>query len=144
MSVQDKKISFTVKQLALYGGVPLVLLLVGYIFFSKFQIGISKKGAGRFDQASGKVVVAENSPKRIEYQGVKYLLDGDYCKKSTEQRIAITIVRSYGADPGEGADGNTMYAIGKKDSPEYIDSKEDPKAASETRNCWMKESSYQL
>lgn len=143
MSINDKKISFSVKQLVVYGGIPLVLILVGYAFLSKYQIGISKKGVGRYDQASGKVVVAENSPKRVEYQGEKYMLDGDYCRKSTEQRIAITVNRLNGADPGEGPDGNTMYAIDKTDSPEYIDSKEDPNTAPEKRNCWMKESSYQ-
>ena len=124
------------KQLLVYGGIPLVLILVGYTFISNFQI--TKKGNG--NQTGGKVIVAENSPKRIEYQGVKYLLDGDYCRKSTESRIAIIIKRSEGADPGEGSDGNTMYAIGDKDNPGYIDSEKDPKVASKTRNCWMKES----
>ncbi|MFH1566106.1 MAG: hypothetical protein ABIB98_02825 [bacterium] len=147
MSIQDKKISFSVKQLALYGGIPLVLLFVGYLFFSNFQIGVFKKGSVSTnqgsDQGSGINVVAENSPKRIEYQGEKYMLDGDYCRKSTGQRITITVKRLYGADPGQGSEGNTMYAIDKKDSPEYIDSEEDPNIANEKRNCWMKESSYQ-
>ena len=147
MSISDKKISFSVKQLTIYGGVPLVLIVAGYVFISNFQIGIFRKGtvgtSQKYDQSTGQVVVAENSPKRIEYQGEKYLLDGDYCRKSTEQRIEITVKRTYGADPGEGSGGNTMYAIGKKDSPEYIDSSENPNTAPEKRNCWMKESSYQ-
>lgn len=142
MSIQDKKISFSIKQLLIYGGIPLVLLIVGYLFLSNYQIGVSKKGATKYDQAGGQKVVAENSPKRIEYQGEKYMLDGDYCRKSTGQRIAITVKRLEGADIGTGSDGNTMYAIDEKDSPKYIDSEEDIKTASPTRNCWMKESLY--
>ena len=136
MSLSDKKISFSVKQLLVYGGIPLVLVIAGIVIFSQYQIAIYKKG-------SSGAVTAENSPKRIEYQGQRYMLDGDFCKKSTGQRIPITVVRTNGADLGEGANGNTMYAIDTKDSPEYIDTKADPKTAPETRNCWMKESSYQ-
>ena len=140
MSMNDKKISFSVKQLIVYGVIPLAVIFVGYSFLNNYQIGVSKKGS----MDNGQIIkVAENSPKRIEYQGEKYMLDGDYCKKSTEQRIEVTINRLYGADPGEGSSGNTMYAIGKKDSPDYIDSMEDPKTAPPTRNCWMKESIYQ-
>ena len=142
MGINDKKISFSVKQLLIYGGIPLVLILVGYVFFSQFQVGVSRKGTAN-QQGNGLNVVAENSPKRIKYQGEKYMLDGDYCRKSTEERIAITVERLYGADLGEGPGGNTMYAIGKKDSPDYIDSMADFKNSPETRNCWMKESIYQ-
>lgn len=142
MGINDKKISFSIKQLLIYGGIPLALILVGYVFFTQFQIGVSRKGTAS-QQGNGLNIVAENSPKRIEYQGEKYMLDGDYCRKSTEERIAITVERLYGADLGEGPNGNTMYAIGKKDSPDYIDSMENPQTASPTRNCWMKESVYQ-
>lgn len=139
MGLSNKTISFSVKQLLIYGGIPLILIIAGVLIFSQYQIAVFKRGPA----GSQSLTPAENSPKRIEYQGKRYMLDGSFCKESTGKRYPITVSRVNGADPGDGTDGNTMYAIDTQDSPEYIDTKADPKTAPETRNCWMKESSYQ-
>jgi len=136
MTLSDKKISFSVKQLLIYAGIPLILIIAGALFLSQYQLGIYKKGS------FGQKGVAENSPQRIEYQGQRYMLDGDFCRQSTGKRIPITINLINAANPGADPSGNTMYAIDRENSPDYIDTQADPATAPANRNCWMKESLY--
>ncbi|MBI3103516.1 PQQ-binding-like beta-propeller repeat protein [Candidatus Daviesbacteria bacterium] len=138
--LQSRKI--TVKQLLIYGGIPLVLVVAGYVIYSNYmgskkteqQDALIKEG--KIDPATGSFIANDGSPKHIEYQGRKYFLDGGFCSRSGLERFSIQVKRVNGAAGAEGGDGNTMYAIGSKNNPEYIGSS---KASDTKKDCWKGE-----
>ena len=139
--IKAKKI--TIKRLLIYGGVPVILIVGGYIIYSNYMGSkkIEQQDAlikeGRIDPATGSFIEDDGSPNHIEYQGRKYFLDGGFCSKSGLQRLSIQVKRVNGAAGAGGGDGNTMYAIGGKDNPEYISSS---KVSDSKKDCWKGES----
>jgi len=139
--IKAKKI--TIKRLLIYGGVPVILIVGGYIIYSNYMGSkkIEQQDAlikeGKIDPATGSFIEDDGSPKHIEYQGRKYFLDGGFCSRSGLQRLSIQVKRVNGAAGAEGGDGNTMYAMGGKDNPEYISSS---KVSDSKKDCWKGES----
>ena len=144
--IKSRKI--TVKQLLIFGGVPLVLVIAGLLIYSQQmrlqwtenQDKLIKEG--KVDPATGSFV-SDDGIKYVEYQGNRYLLDGEYCTRSRLGRFTVTVKRFNGVAGADGQDGNTMYAIGSKDNPEYIDTK-NVAGTNETtggllRDCWKRE-----
>ncbi|MDP3758648.1 MAG: PQQ-binding-like beta-propeller repeat protein, partial [Candidatus Daviesbacteria bacterium] len=138
--VKSRKI--TIKQLLIYGGIPIMLIAGGYIIYSNY-LGARKTEQqdtlvkeGKIDQATGSFIVNDGSPKHVEYQGKKYFLDGGFCAKSNLDRFPAQVKRINGAVGADGGDGNMMYAIGAKDNPEYIDNS---KVSDAKKDCWKRE-----
>lgn len=138
--VKSRKI--TIRQLLIYGGIPLVLIAGGYLIYSNYT-GAKKTEQqdtlikeGKIDQSTGSFIENDGSPKYVEYQGRKYFLDGGFCSRSGLQRFSIQVKRVNGAVAADGSDGNTVYAIGSKDNPEYIGSSKERDAK---KDCWKKE-----
>lgn len=138
----------TVKQLLIYGGIPLVLIIAGFLIYRQYSslqwTGTQTKllESDKVDKATGSFV-SDDGIKYVDYQGKRYLLDGEYCTRSRLGRFAVTVKRFNGVASADGQDGNTMYAIGSKDNPEYIDTK-NVTGTNETtggllRDCWKKE-----
>lgn len=137
-----KSRKITIKQLLIYGGIPVVLTLGGYMIYSNYS-GAKKTEQqdtlvkeGKIDPTTGSFIENDGLPKHVEYQGRKYFLDGCFCSRSGLQRFSVQVKRVNGAAGAEGGDGNTMYAIGSKDNPEYIGSS---KAGDAKKDCWKKE-----
>lgn len=132
----------TLKQLLIYGGISLVLIVAGlfiYRYYSRLQwTGTQTQliNEGKIDPATGSFIEDDGSPKHIEYQGRKYFLDGLYCAKSNLDRFPAQVKRVNGAVGADGGDGNMMYAIGAKDNPEYIDNS---KVSDAKKDCWKRE-----
>lgn len=138
--VKSRKI--TLKQLLIFGGVPLVLIIAGFFIYRQYSrlqwTGTQTKliNEGRIDQATGSFVENDGSPKHVQYQGKKYFLDGGFCAESKLARSPISVKRVNGAVGADGEDSNTMYAIGQRDNPEYIDSS---KVSETKKDCWKRE-----
>lgn len=138
----------TVKQLLIYGGILLTLIIAGffiYRYYSHLQWTETQTqliNEGKIDPATGSFI-SDDGIKYVEYQGKRYLLDGEYCTRSRLGRFAITVKRFNGVASADGQNGNTMYAIGSKDSPEYIDTKNvmgsNEPVAGPMRDCWKRE-----
>lgn len=132
----------TVKQLLIYGGMSLVLVIGGYVTYSNYT-GLKRTETqdtlvkeGKIDPATGSFIENDGFPKHVEYRGGKYFLDGGFCARSSAQRFPVQVKRVNGAVGADGGDGNTMYAMGSKDIPEYIDSS---KVNDAKKDCWKKE-----
>lgn len=140
-ALKSKKV--TVRQLLIYGGISVVLIAGGYIIYSNYlntrkteqQDTLVKEG--KIDQATGSYIDKNEPAKYIEYQAKKYFLDGNNCFKSSLSRFAISVKRVNGAAAASGSDGNTMYAIGEKNNPTYIDSS---KTNDSKSDCWSQKS----
>jgi len=133
----------TLKKLLIYGGLPLFAIALGvlvYIYYSRLQwtdLQTQLQKEGKVDQATGSFIDKDEPAKYIEYQGKKYFLDGNFCFKSGLLRFAVSVKRVNGAAAANGSDGNTMYAIGEKGNPTYIDSSKTNDAKSD---CWGQKS----
>lgn len=138
----------TVMQLLIFGGIPVVLIIAGFLIYRQYSslqwTGTQTKllESGKIDKATGSLI-SDDGIKYVEYQGKRYLLDGEYCTRSRLGRFAIIVKRFNGVAGADGQDGNTMYAIGSKDNPEYIDTKNVTSTNETTggllRDCWKKE-----
>ena len=142
LTLKSKKI--TPKQLLIYGGIPVILIVGGYIIYSNYQNARKTEQQdilvkeGKIDRSTGSFIENDGSPKHVEYRNRRYFLDGPDCARSGLDRFAIQVKRVNGAVAADGSDGNTMYAIGSKDSPEYIDS---AKTNNIKKDCW-KQAAY--
>ena len=131
----------TVKQLLIFGAVPLVLL-IAVLFVYRQYTSLQWSGSqtqlineGKIDPATGSFIENDGSPKHVQYQGKRYFLDGGGCTGS-QSRYSVQVKRVNGAVSADGSDGNTMYAIGSKDNPEYIASAKDNNMK---KDCWRRE-----
>lgn len=141
-ALKSRKI--TPKRLLICGGIFLILIAGGYIIYSMYQGERKDKWTetqdklrqeGKLDPATGSLI-EEGSPKHVKYQGKRYLLDGGFCPRSNLERLAIRVERFNGAAAADGEEGNTMYALGGKDNPNYISSSKTPAS---TGDCWKLE-----
>lgn len=135
------------KRFLIFGGILLVII-TGVVIYLRSSGNLRTANQnrpseqGRIDPATGSFI-SDDGLKHIEYQGKRYLLDGDYCMKSQLKRFPVTVKRFNGAQSAKGRDGNTMYALGKKDDPEYIDTSEEINEKEvigrPVRDCWQRE-----
>lgn len=138
----------TLKQLLIFGGVSLALVIAGFLIYRQYnrlqwtQEQDTLIQEGKIDETTGSFI-GDDGIKHIEYQGKRYLIGDGFCGRSALSRFAITVKRFNGAVAADGSDGNTMYAIGKKEDPEYIDTKNqlgsEIKEGGLMRDCWKKE-----
>ena len=118
-----------------------MLIAGGYIIYSNY-LGARKTEQqdtlikeGKIDKSTGSFIENDGSPKHVEYQGIKYFLDGGFCAKSNLDRFPVQVKRVNGAVGADGGDGNMMYAIGAKDNPEYIDNS---RVSDAKKDCWKR------
>ena len=124
-------------------GIFLSIIILGIFVYSHYS-QLQKTGLqtqlqkeGKIDQATGSFIDKDEPAKYIEYQAKKYFLDGSYCFKSGLLRFAVSVKRVNGAAAANGSDGNTMYAVGEKNNPTYIDSS---KTNDSKSDCWRQKS----
>ena len=131
----------TVRQWLIFVAVPLVFLIAGFLIYRQYT-SLQWSGTqtqlineGKIDPTTGSFIENDGSPKHVQYQGQKYFLDGGGCTGS-QSRYGVQVKRVNGAVAADGSDGNTMYAIGSKDNPEYIASAKDNNMK---KDCWRRE-----
>lgn len=135
------------KRLLIFVGILLVII-TGAAIYLKYSGNLGTvtqnpaSEQGEKDPATGSFITGDGQ-KHIEYQGKRYLLDGDYCVRSLLKRFPVTVKRFNGAQPAKGKDGNTMYTLRTKDDPEYIDASdeidEEEVIGRPVRDCWQRE-----